>query len=158
MLKDRAWYRNQAGTRYIRDKPKPLPKRDKEPEVAKHLIPIMKEAKGDVELALLMAVRNLLADPKRWHPRYRAMGAEGTTEPTSPTARSWSLFGAVHRVTSPGLESFRRPTLLRIKKAIPKSDADSQSLMHWEPQQQHSKIVWVLNIAITACKKELGYN
>jgi hypothetical protein len=154
----KAWVVNKAGTRYVRTPPEPKPEKVKDPEAGTQLVALLQgEAEGDIDLAIVLAVRNLLKNAKNWNPRCRATGIEGPTDPVSHTARAWSLFGAIECVVTPGFEKRKRDVLRLIKAAVPKDDTDSHSLMHWEPRTTHSKLLWVLNMAVSAKKKSLGY-
>ena len=154
----KSWVVNKAGTRYVKVPEAPKPEKVQDPEAGTQLVKLLKgEAEGDIDLAILLAVRNILKDPRKWNPRYRATGIEGPTDPVSHTARAWSLFGALECVVTPGFEKRKRDILRLIKDVVPRDDVESHSLLHWEPRTTHSKLLWVLNMAVSAKKKSLGY-
>jgi hypothetical protein len=157
--KTRSWAVNKSGTRYVKQTQVVAPREKAiDPEAGKQLVSLLTgEAVGDIDLAILLAIRNMLAEPKRWNPHRRATGVEGETDPVSHTARAWSLFGALECVVTPGFEKRKREVLGCIRVAVPKDDNNSQSLTHWEPGTTHSKLLWVLNMAIANRKKTLNY-
>ena len=130
-------------------------------DVAKELLPLLKnEAQGDYDLAALMAVRNILHDPKRMCFKARALNSQGQpTETTSVTARKWNVHGAVELVTfGTAPISKRRELLAHIAKCLPREDKGYplfQYLERWDIT--HGKVLHLLNMAIASRKLELGY-
>src|SRR6185312_16210742 len=152
------FYKTQ--TKYVMNKE---PQREKLPsvDVGKELIPLLKrEAKGDYDLAALMAVRNILHDPKRVCFKARALNSQGEpTETTSGTAKRWSVHGAIELVTfSSATSSKRRELLALVSKALPKEWQGQPVFRYLEDAQTtHGKMLHLLNMAISTRKAELGY-
>lgn len=149
----------KSGTRWQKIKDPPRPKREKIEAPSKALAPLINgEAEGDVMLAVLMATRNLIADPEEHTRKARAVSAGGqVVEPTSPEAKRWSMFGAIECVTSPAFtQKQRREVITHIKKSMP-SEARGMALFQWEaePNTKHSQIIHLLNMSIALRKHEL---
>jgi len=152
------FYKTQ--TKYVMNKE---PQREKLPsvDVGKELIPLLKrEAKGDYDLAALMAVRNILHDPKRVCFKARALNSQGEpTDTTSGTAKRWSLHGAIELVTFASATSAKRRELLaHVAKAMPKEWKGQPLFRYMEDKDMtHGKMLHLLNMAVSIRKTELGY-
>jgi hypothetical protein len=156
-LRERGWYANEAGTRYIRDKTKKKPAKEKQELPSVALEPLLKgEAEGDLDLAILIAVRNVIRVPDAYTNRHRAENRQSqVTEPVGGTASRWNIFGALEYVTFPGYNAKQRRKIIeQIKKALP---AGQPSLMHWEEISKHSAVLALMNRAIYQRKLLLGY-
>jgi hypothetical protein len=158
MLKPRAFYVNQAGTRYVRDKAKPVPPKEKPYTPSKELLPFLKgEAEGDLLLAVVMAVRNLIRAPSTYVKNFRAVNGNGqSTDPTSPEAQRWNIFGALEYITHPNFTPAQKhEVIMLIKQSLP---AEWRTrLFMWEEEKgtTHSQVINLLNQTIGARKKDL---
>lgn len=154
----RGWYANQAGTRYVRDKAPPAKPKEKPIVPSKALMPLLKgEAEGDLDLAVVMAVRNLIRTPADYVRNMRACSRSGqVTDPTSPDAVRWNIFGALECVTHPNFTpAQKRFIILMIKENLP---AEWRTrLFMWEEDKHttHAQVVNLLNQTIGARKKAI---
>jgi hypothetical protein len=149
--------RSDDNTKWIKNKEaKKPPRPDTTISINGMLQPFMAEGKGDLTLAILMAVRNILRTPDRWCRAHRALGPGGQqTETTSGHAERWSMFGALDAVTSGGLEKLKPEIIGKWKRHLPQ---DERSLTVWEADdsRRHGEVLRVLNMAIGTRKTEIG--
>lgn len=152
----------KSGTRYQKIKTPPRAPREDFKLPSEHLQPFLSgEAEGDYTLAVIMAVRNLLAKEAHWNRgRARALDKRGEPipEPASPEAISWSVIGAIEFVTHPADRATRHKIVEAIKKGMPKDDR--ASLFKWEEKSttRHAHILHALNMSIAFRRNELGMN
>ena len=156
----RPWYVNDAGTAYKRDIIKRRVK-DDSPLASSVLAPLLTgEAAGDFALAVLLATRNMIRTKDVYCCDARAKSKTGRpTEPMSADACQWSILGALDHVTYPTtLPEQKREIIGMIKRCLPR-DVVAMPLFKWEEHRhtRHSNVIHLLNMAVAARKKELGY-
>ena len=151
------WYVNDAGTDYKIDVTL-TPKKDYTPP-SKALAPFLRgEASGDFELAVLLAVRNLLRSPVTYCNNARAQSKSGRpVEPSCSDAVCWNIFGAVEYITAPDVPAaMRRDIIQLIKRCLPKAEAHIP-LFKWEEDNGHNRVLHLLNTAIGRRKQDPDY-
>lgn len=150
--------RSDDNTKWIKNKrAKRPPRPDTTISINGILEPFLVEGNGDLTLAILMAVRNILRTPERWCRQHRAMGPGGQqTETTSGHAEQWSMFGALDAVTSGGLEKLKPDIIARWKSHLPKDERASLGKWEVEDGRSHNEVLRLLNMAIGTRKAEIG--
>ena len=161
-MKRTRWAEAKSGTRYEKPKaPERKPKAAPPPEPAAALLPFLKgEAEGDLRLAVLMAVRNVLKTEKAHCRTARAVDREGkSVEVNDERAARWSVIGAIALVSAPYLPGEeRRAIIAHMKKFIPQ-EWQQLPFFKWEEARttRFTQILHMLNMSIAVRKKELGY-
>lgn len=151
--------RSDNGAQWIKNIAAPKPSRPKTRiSINEVLKPFLTgESKGDVVLAILLAVRNLLRTAGSWCRANRALGPGGLEiETTSSHAERWSMFGALDAVTSAGLESLKVDIIKRWKCHLPTDEKASLGRWEADDSRKHVEVIRVLNLAIGARKSELA--
>jgi len=157
--RDRGWYTNQAGTRYVRDAAKPKPPKEKPVLPSKQLLPFLQgEAAGDLQLAVVMAVRNLIRTSDAYVKNMRACSKTGQpTDPTSPDAVRWNIFGALEYITYPNFSRVQKRVVLdMVKQNLPAEWRTRLFLWEEDRHTTHSQVVNLLNQTVGMRKKELA--
>lgn len=149
-LRERGWYVNASGTRYIRDKAKAKLPKEKLTDPSPQLAPFLNgEAEGDFHLAVILAVRDLISTPERYVKHTRACGRNGQpAEPTSSDAVRWSIFGAVEFFTQTVPRVERTKVLSMIKLHLPTDHRMRLSTWEEDRYTTHSQVIGVLNTAV----------
>lgn len=158
-LRDRGWYINAAGNKWVRDKARKKPVREKMEDQSVTLAPFLKgEAVGDFHLAVLLAVRELLTAPTRYTNKARALNKTGqVTEPAGGDARRWSIFGALEFFMH-SVPRIERTKVLRLLK-VELPEGQRHSLMNWEvlPDTTHFQVIRLISHTIDRRKHDLKY-
>lgn len=159
-LRERAWYVSEDGTRYVRDKARKKPPKEKMPDVSPHLEPFFKgEAEGDFQLAVLLAMRDLIRSPDRYIKTMRACNKSGqATEPEGSDARRWNIFGALMFFTHAVPRSVRTEIITHsIKPNLP--EEFRVRLSEWEAHEDttHFQVIRLISHAIETRKRVLKY-
>jgi hypothetical protein len=154
---------NASGTRYVKTGKDPVPRpRIDQPLPSKALEPFIKgEAAGDVDLAVLLCIRNTIMKPSRYVHDKRAADRENKpAEPLSEAAVRWSIFGALSLAVDPLFTAKQKRDVLDLIKRVLPAEERGGSLFHWEEARgrKHSHVIHLLNMAIAARKQELGYS
>lgn len=147
-----------TGTRWKREKQlfPPRPKEERNEELEKLF---NGEADGDLFLAVIMAARNILQKPGSWTGECRAMTSKAPCEATSVHAVQWSIHGALEKATYPFADREMLVQILYIIRSCLPDEYKFGSLSRWESmrRRKHSEVLALLNRAIAARKRELGY-
>ena len=151
------WYVNAAGTGYKRDMVA-VERKDYTPP-SRTLKPLLEgEAAGDLELAIIIAVRNVIRTPEVYCNTARALSKSGrVVDPTCSDAVRWNLFGALEYVTSPHIPVAKRREIIQlIKRCLPK-EHEGMALFKWEETHPHGRVLHLLNTAIGRRKQDADY-
>ena len=151
------WYVNDAGTGYKRDSVA-IERKDYTPP-SRMLKPLLEgEAAGDLELAIIIAVRNVIRTPDAYCRTARALSKSGRiVDPTCSDAARWNIFGALEYVTSPHITVAKRREIIQmIKRCLPRECA-GMALFKWEETHRHGHVLHLLNTAIGRRKQDPDY-
>lgn len=155
-----AWAVAASGTRYIKNPVPPKPVREDPDAVSIQLKNWLTAEgnKGDLQLAVVFAVRNLIRRESHWTNKARALNREGSiTEPTSSDAKRWNINGALLYVTHTFMNQKQRREIIDMMKTCLPGGCRGMALFQWEETARHSQVLHLLNMTIAARKAALGY-